>query len=119
MSTNSISIKWLIYTFIIGLSLNACLSIFTLPPVKFSIFPFFTLFFAVNYFYGFYIKEANNEASIRPAWATFFMGIFSYSAFTGALYPELGSNFISITITLILGIWLMYKWMFGDKNYSA
>lgn len=119
MSTNSISVKWLLYTFIIGLSLNACLSIFTLSPVEFSVFPFLTLFFSVNCFYSFYIKEANNEVSIKPAWVTFFMGIFSYSAFTGALYPELGSNFISITITLILGIWLMYKWMFGDKNYSA
>lgn len=119
MSKNSISLKWIFYTFLIGLSLNACISIFTISQVGFSIFPFFTLFFAVNHFYGFYIKEAENEASIRPAWATFFMGIFAYSAFTGALYPELGSNFFSITLTLILGIWLMYKYMFGDKHYSA
>ena len=119
MSTNSISLKWILYTFLIGLSLNACISIFTIAPVEFSIFPFLTLFFAVNHFYGFYIKEENNEATIKPAWVTFFMGIFSYSAFTGALYPELGSNFLSIAITFILGIWLMYKWMFGDKHYSA
>jgi len=119
MSKNSISLKWLIYTFLIGLSLNACISIFTISQIEFSIFPFCTLFFAINIFYGFYIKEVDNEVSIRPAWATFFIGIFSYSSFTGALYPELGSNFISITITLILGIWLMYKWMFGDKHYSA
>jgi hypothetical protein len=119
MSTNPISTKWLIYAFFIGLSLNACLSIFTITQVSFSIFPFLTLFFAVNYFYGLYIKEDENEASIRPAWATFFMGIFSYSAFTGALYPELGSNFISITITLVLGIWVMYKMMFGENHYPA
>lgn len=119
MSNDSISIKWIFYTFLIGLSLNACISIFTISQVGFSIFPFFTLFFAVNHFYRFYIIEANNEASIAPAWVTFFIGIFFYSAFTGALYPELGSNFISITITLILSIWLMYKWMFGDKRYSV
>ena len=119
MSNQSISFKWLFYTFLIGLSLNACISIFTISQVKFSIFPFFTLFFSVNHFYSFYVKEAENEVSIRPAWVTFFMGIFSYSAFTGALYPELGSNIISITLTLILGIWLMYKCMFGDKHYSA
>ena len=119
MSTNSISIKWLIYTFLIGLSLNACISVFTISQVTFSIFPFCTLFFTVNYFYSLYIKEADNEVTIRPAWAAFFIGVFSYSAFTGAMYPELGSNFISIMITLILGIWLMYKWMFGDKHYSA
>jgi hypothetical protein len=119
MSKNAISPKWIIYTFIIGLSLNACISIFTISQVPFSIFSFLTLFFAVNHFYGFYVKEAENEASIRPAWVTFFMGIFTYSAFIGALHPELGSNFISITITLVLGIWVMYKWMFGDKHYSA
>lgn len=119
MSKNSISLKWLFYTFLIGLSLNACISIFTISQVAFSVFPFCTLFFSINLYYGVYIKEADNEVSIRPAWVTFFIGIFSYSALTGALYPELGSNFISITITLILGIWLMYKWMFGDKHYSA
>ncbi|WP_413700701.1 DUF1422 family protein [Psychromonas sp. KJ10-10] len=119
MSKNSISLKWIVYTFIIGLSLNACLSIFTISQITFSIFPFLTLCFSVNHFYGFYINEAENEASVRPAWVTFFMGIFTYSAFTGALYPELGSNFISISLTLILGIWVMYKWMFGDKHYSA
>lgn len=119
MNKHSISLKWIFYTFLIGLSLNACISILTISQVPFSIFPFFTLFFAVNHFYGFYIKEADNEVSIRPAWATFFMGIFSYSAFTGALYPELGSNFFSVTVALILAIWLMYKLMFGDKSYTA
>lgn len=119
MSTNQISLKWIIYTFLIGLSLNACLSIFTLSQIEFSIFPILTLIFSVNHFYGFYIKEEDNEASVRPAWVTFFMGIFSYSAFTSALYPELGSNFVSLTLTLILGIWLMYKLMFGDSHYPA
>ena len=119
MSKNSISLKWICYTFLIGLSLNASISIFTIAQVEFSIFPLCTLFFAVNHFYGLYIREADNEVSIRPAWAAFFIGIFSYSAFISALYPELGSNFISITITLILGIWLMYKWMFGDNQYTA
>ncbi len=113
------SLKWIFYTFIIGVSLNACISIFTISQVAFSIFPFLTLFFAINHFYRFYVKEADNEASIRPAWITFFIGIFAHSAFTGALYPELGSNFISITLALILVIWLMYKWMFGDKHYAA
>ena len=119
MNQKQISLKWLAYTFLIGLSVNACFSALTISQVGFSVFPFFTLFFAVNCFYALYIKEENNEASIRPAWSTFFIGIFSYAAFTGALYPELGSNFISITLTLILTIWLMYKLMFGDKHYSA
>jgi len=115
----NISVKWLIHAFLIGLSANACFSILTISQVSFSPFPFFTLYFAVTHFYRLYIHEANNEISIRPAWAAFFIGLFSYAAFIGALHPELGSNFISITLTLILAIWLMYKLMFGDKHYSA
>ena len=119
MNNNSISIKWLIYTFLIGLSANACFSILTTSVIPFSIFPFITLFFAVNHFYTIYIKETHNEITISSAWIALFVGLFSYSAFTGAVHPELGSNFLSITLTLVLSIWLMYKLMFGDKKYSA
>lgn len=119
MHNSNISVKWLIYTFLIGLSVNACFSILTISQITFSVFPFLTLFFALNHFYRLYINEAENEATIRPAWAAFFIGLFSYTAFISALHPELGSNFLSITISLILAIWLMYKLMFGDKHYSA
>jgi len=119
MSSNSISIKWLIYAFIIGLAINACFSMFTNPMIDLSPFPFITLFFAVNKLYIGYISETRNEISIGSAWIALFIGLFSYSAFIGALHPQLGSNFLSITSTLVLGIWLMYKVMFGDKHYSA
>jgi len=119
MPDSHVSIKWLIYTFLIGLSANACFSILTISLIPFSPFPFLTLFFVINHFYRIYTNEANNEASIRPAWVAFFIGTFSYSAFIGARHPELGSNFLSIALTLILSIWLMYKLMFGDKHYSA
>jgi uncharacterized membrane protein YfcA len=119
MSQPTISLKWLAYTYIIGVSLSASYSMLTKQPVPFSFFAFLTLFFSVNHFYGLYIKEADNEISIRPAWAAFFIGIFSYSAFIGTQYPELGSNLFSVTLTLILSIWLIYKLMFGDKRYSA
>ena len=114
MSNNPIAIKWLVYTFLIGLSANACFSILTTSLVSFSPFPFITLFFAVNHFYTGYINEAQNEATVSASWIALFIGLFSYSAFLGALHPELGSNFISITLTLILGIWLMYKLMFDQ-----
>ena len=119
MSQPTISLKWLAYTYVIGLSLCAGYSMLTKQSIQFSPFVFLTLFFAVNHFYGLYIKEADNEISIRPAWAAFFIGIFSYSAFLGIQHPELGSNLFSVTITLILSIWLIYKLMFGDKRYSA
>lgn len=83
-----------------------------------SPFAFLTLFFSCNRFYTLYVASDNNEESIRPAWATLFIGVFSYSAYTGALHPELGSNLFSIIIMLILCIWLMYKLMFGNKHYE-
>ena len=55
MSQHPISIKWLAYTFLIGLAGNACFSILTITLVSFSVFPFLTLYFAVNHFYGLYI----------------------------------------------------------------
>lgn len=119
MSQNSISLKWLAYTFIIGLSASAVFSIFTTEQVPFSAFVFFSLFFSINHFYRIYLKDEQNENNIRPAWAAFFIGIFSYSAYICTEYPELGSNIISILITTCLVIWLMYKLMFGDEAYSA
>lgn len=119
MSQNSISIKLLTYTFIIGLSASAVFSIFTTEQVPFSVFVFFSLFFSITHFYRIYLKEEQNEDNIRPAWASFFIGVFSYSAYINTEYPELGSNIISILITTSLVIWLMYKLMFGDKAYSA
>jgi hypothetical protein len=119
MNQPTISLKWLAYTYTIGLSLSACYAMLSKEQVHFSAFAFLTLFFAVTHFYSLYIKDADNEISIRPAWGAFFIGIFSYSAFIGTQYPELGSNFFSVMLTLILSIWLIYKLMFGDKRYSA
>ena len=119
MSQPTISLKWLAYTYIVGLSLSACYAMLTTQEISFTPFAFISLFFSVNHFYGLYIKENDNEISIRPAWAAFFIGIFSFSAYTGIQHPELGSNFFSVALILILTIWLTYKLMFGDKRYAA
>jgi len=87
--------------------------------IGFSIFPFLTLFFAVNHFYRVYTKQSQNEKVLMTSWISFLIGVFFYSALAGALHPELGSNFISVALTLFLSIWLIYKFLFGDKSYSA
>ena len=116
MSNDSTSLKWLIYTFLIGLSASACFSGLTSSLVDFSPFPFIALFFTVNKFYSLYVTEARNETTLQSAWICLFIGLFSYSAFIGAQHPEMGSNFISIALTLTLAIWLMYKLMFKGKK---
>jgi len=119
MSKTPISLKWLIYTFLIGFSASASFSILTVSLLHFSPFPFIALYFSVNQFYSLYIKEESNEQTIQSSWIALLIGLFSYSALIVAQHPELGSNLISIALTLSLGIWLMYKVMFGDKHYSA
>ena len=65
MNQPIISLKWLVYTYIIGLSLSACYAMLTKQPVPFSFFSFLTLFFSVNHFYGIYIKAIIIEYSFE------------------------------------------------------
>lgn len=120
MTTNTIkeniSIKWLIYTFIVGISLSACFYSLTEAAIQFSVFPFLTLYFSASKFYSLYNEERQSELVITPAWATFLIGIFSYAALIGALHPELGSNLLSVIMTLVIAVWFIYKLIFGDKN---
>ena len=118
MQQGSISIKWALYALVIGISLSASVYMISEPLIHFSIFPFLSLFFAVNHFYRIYTKQSQNEKVITTSWASFFIGIFFYSALVGAMYPELGSNFISVTLTLFICIWLIYKFIFGEKPYT-
>ncbi|AGH82487.1 hypothetical protein PCNPT3_12755 [Psychromonas sp. CNPT3] len=118
MKNYNVSLRWLIYTFIIGLSASACFSMLTVSLMPLSPFAFLTLIFSCDRFYALYIANDNHEESIRPAWATLFIGLFSYHAYTGALHPELGSNLFSVIMILILCIWLMYRLMFGNKHYE-
>lgn len=119
MLKNNISFKWLIYTFIIGISLSACFYMLVESIIPFSIFPFLTLYLSVNRFYRMYNEGDQTELTITPAWASLLIGIFSYAALKGALYPELGSNFISVIITLVISIWFIYKLIFGNKKSHA
>ena len=119
MSKENISFKWLIYTFIIGISLSACFYSLTEESLTLSLFPFLTLYFSASKFYKLYNKDTQSEVVITPAWASFLIGIFSYAALIGALHPELGSNLLSVIITLVIAVWFIYKLVFGDKKSQA
>ncbi|MCK5818336.1 MAG: DUF1422 family protein [Psychromonas sp.] len=119
MNLKNISFYWLIYPFIMGISLSASYYILTKLNFHFSIFPFLALYFSVSKFYYIYTKNGQAEDWIKPAWASFFLGIFSYSALQGMLHPELGSNLLSIIVMLVLLIWFFYKLIFGNKSSQA
>ena len=112
----NISLKWLIYTFIIGISLSACFYSLTEDALSLSVFPFLTLYFSASKFYKLYNEDAQSEVVITPAWASLLIGIFSYAALMGALHPEFGSNLLSVTITLVIAVWFIYKLVFGNEN---
>lgn len=120
MTTNTtkenISFKWLIYTFIIGISLSACFSSLIEETVLFSIFPYLSLYFSVTKFYKLYNEDGQSEMVIKPAWGSLLIGVFSYAALIGAMHPELGSNLFSIIITLVISIWFIYTLIFGNKS---
>jgi len=116
MITKNTSFKWLIYTYIVGMSLSACFYILRQSTFDFSIFPFLALYFSARRFYQLYEQA---EVLISPAWGSFFLGVFSYSALKGALHPELGSNWFSIIVTLVLLILVFYQTIFADKKSQA
>jgi len=106
----------MLYSFIIGMSLTASFYMMTESAIPFSLFPLLTLFFSINHFYRIYMNQTKNEKVISTTWISFFIGVFFYAALTGAAYPELGSNFFSVMIALILGIWLIYVFIFSEKK---
>ncbi|MBE4449422.1 DUF1422 family protein, partial [Vibrio parahaemolyticus] len=49
----------------------------------------------------------------------FFVGAFGHSAFIKAQYPEAGSNFFAIMVSMILLAWIGKKLGFVSKKTSA
>ncbi|WP_031842787.1 DUF1422 family protein, partial [Vibrio parahaemolyticus] len=48
-----------------------------------------------------------------------FVGAFGHSAFIKAQYPEAGSNFFAIMVSMILLAWIGKKLGFMEKKTSA
>ncbi|MBD1558656.1 YijD family membrane protein [Vibrio sp. S9_S30] len=101
--------KTLLLALIAGMCSNALLSALTVSEVAFSVFPVIALVLAVQNLYQEYLRHPVSEDIPMVALACFFVGAFGYSAFLGAQYPESGSNFFSIIVTLLLLVWVGKK----------
>ncbi len=98
--------KTLLLAVIAGMCGNALLSSVTLNEISFSIFPLIALVLAVQMLYQNYLANPVAEDIPMLGLACFFVGAFGHSAFIKAKYPEVGSNFFAIVVTLILLAWV-------------
>ena len=84
--------------------------------VTFSIFPVLAFAMALYCLYQEYMRKPMAEGVPAIASACFFVGVFGYAAFLRAEYPDMGSNFIPLMITLALLFWVSYKMGITDKK---
>ncbi|MBL4829117.1 MAG: YijD family membrane protein [Aliivibrio sp.] len=101
--------KTLVLAFIAGLSTSAIWASLTISEFTLSIFPIITLVLVIQNVYQEYLKEPMTEGTPQLSLACFFVGTFGYSAFVRAQYPEVGSNFLALVVTMVLVIWVGAK----------
>lgn len=108
--------KTLILAVIAGICGDAILSSMTMSEVHFSIFPWIALVLALQALYQEYLKNPVSEDIPLLGLACFLVGAFGHAAFIKAQYPNEGSNFLSIIISLVLILWIGYKLGFLTKK---
>lgn len=108
--------KTLLLAVIAGVCGNALLSSVTLSEVTFSIFPLIALALAVQMLYQNYLANPVAEDIPMLGLACFFVGAFGHSAFLKAKFPEVGSNFFAIVVTLGLLMWVANKMGYFSKK---
>ncbi len=101
--------KTLILALVAGMCGDALLSWLTMDEISFSIFPVIALVLSVQALYQEYLRHPVSEDVPLVSLASFFVGFFGHSAFLKAQYPEAGSNFFSIIISLLLLFWVGYR----------
>lgn len=108
--------KTLLLAVVVGMCSNALFSALTVSEVPFSIFPLIALVLSVQMLYQDYLRNPVSEDLPLIGLACFFVGVFGYSAFLKAQHPEVGSNFFSILITLLLLLWVGKKLGFVARD---
>ena len=111
--------KTLILALVAGMCGDALLSWLTMSEVSFSIFPLIALVLAVQALYQEYLNNPVSEDIPLVGLAGFFVGAFGHSAFIKAQYPEAGSNFFAILVSMILLAWIGKKLGFMEKKTTA
>ncbi len=101
--------KILLLSVILGMSANALLSSVFSSVIPFSIFPLIALVLSAQMLYQYYLLNPVAEEIPLIGLACFFIGAFGHAAFLKSHYPEMGSNFFSILVCLVLLFWVGKK----------
>lgn len=99
---NLILQKPLLLALLVGICGDASLSALTEPAVPFSFFPMIALVLAVYQLYQHYRHVSLEGNTPVCMLLCFFIGGFGHAALVKVQYPELGSNFFSLIMMLLL-----------------
>ncbi len=99
----------LLLAFIAGLALNGSFAALFSSVISFSVFPLIALVLAVYCLHQRYQHSAMPDGMPTLAAACFLLGMLLYSAVVRVEYPQIGSNFLPATISVILVFWIALK----------
>ncbi|EGU37614.1 YijD family membrane protein [Vibrio scophthalmi] len=108
--------KTLVLALVAGMCSDSLLSWLTMSEVSFSIFPIIALVLAVQALYQEYLNNPVSEDIPLIGLACFFVGAFGHSAFLKAQYPDAGSNFFAIIVSMLLMLWIGKKLGYMSKS---
>ena len=107
--SNSIRRKPILLALLVGLCGNGTLATLSVSQLTFSIFPIIALVLAARMLYREYLTVPMTGDTPLCTLLAFLIGVFAYSAVLRTEFPEMGTNFFSVMISLILVIWLALK----------
>ncbi|AJQ52933.1 hypothetical protein BFW41_20475 [Aeromonas hydrophila] len=99
---NPIPKKPLLLALLIGICGDASLTVLSESAVPFSFFPMIALVLAAYQLYQHYRHVSLEGNTPVCMLLCFFIGVFGHSALVKVQYPELGSNFFSLIMMLLL-----------------
>ncbi|WP_417618328.1 YijD family membrane protein [Oceanisphaera sp.] len=101
--------KPILLALLVGLCGNATLATLSVSQLAFSVFPILALALAAHMLYQEYLSSPMEGDTPLCTLLAFLIGVFGYSAFLRTEFPEMGTNFLSVMISLVLIIWLALK----------
>lgn len=107
--SNNIRRKPILLALLVGLCGNGTLATLSVSQLTFSIFPIIALVLAARMLYREYLTVPMTGDTPLCTLLAFLIGVFAYSAVLRTEFPEMGTNFFSVMISLILVIWLALK----------
>jgi len=107
--SKKISRKPVLLALLVGLCGNATLATLSVSQLAFSVFPLIALILAAYMLYQEYLSAPMEGDTPLCTLLAFLIGVFGYSAFLRTQFPEMGTNYLSVMISLVLVIWLALK----------